>query len=428
MDSGRRFDPSKYLRTIKTRSGRQEPYLPVPARLLWLRAEHPNATVTTEALRLDERHAVFKATITLPNGGTGMGHGSEAASDFGDFIEKAETKAIGRALAALGYGSEFAEIADDPAIASATEVLPAPAAVALPATVPPPAPPAPLPAPPPPPEPEPEPVRAVQPVQPPPPEPLAPARPERPARYTDEARAERGDRSERNERNERGERSERAERTDRSDRFAPPPPRTLGIERPVRAERADYSAPERPTERERPLRPERAERAERYEPAAEPTAPPRPTLMERSARPERVGRARDISPVAPITSAAPVTSTEPAEMEGQMPPPTPLRRTGRTLTGRAASETSAPTPTTSTPTPTAEVTLEPVASAETTSESENEPDDATISTTSFWRWARNQGFADRRAVEAAIGKSMETMTPREAFYRLREAVARGQTS
>ncbi|HKG29607.1 MAG TPA: hypothetical protein VKB01_10775, partial [Thermomicrobiales bacterium] len=37
------------------------------------------------------------------------GYGSETASDFPDFIEKAETKAIGRALNALGYGAQFGD-------------------------------------------------------------------------------------------------------------------------------------------------------------------------------------------------------------------------------------------------------------------------------------------------------------------------------
>jgi ssDNA-binding Zn-finger/Zn-ribbon topoisomerase 1 len=32
----------------------------------------------------------------------------ESKRDFGDFIEKAETKAVGRALAMLGYGTQFA--------------------------------------------------------------------------------------------------------------------------------------------------------------------------------------------------------------------------------------------------------------------------------------------------------------------------------
>jgi len=34
------------------------------------------------------------------------------------------------------------------------------------------------------------------------------------------------------------------------------------------------------------------------------------------------------------------------------------------------------------------------------------------------------GERDRRAVEAATGKSMDAMTPREAYYRLKEVLAR----
>ncbi len=46
--------------------------------------------------------------MVLPSGGRATGYGSEAQGDFADYIEKAETKAIGRALAALGYGTQFA--------------------------------------------------------------------------------------------------------------------------------------------------------------------------------------------------------------------------------------------------------------------------------------------------------------------------------
>jgi hypothetical protein len=53
--------------------------------------------------------AIFKATVTVPSGGKATGYGSESASDFPDFIEKAETKAIGRALNALGYGAQFGD-------------------------------------------------------------------------------------------------------------------------------------------------------------------------------------------------------------------------------------------------------------------------------------------------------------------------------
>jgi hypothetical protein len=99
------FDPSKYLVNL---NGRGE-YLEVKWRLLWLRTEHPEAIIETEMVRVEERDAIFKAHVTIPGGGSATGWGSESAGDFRDFIEKAETKAIGRALAALGYGTQFCQ-------------------------------------------------------------------------------------------------------------------------------------------------------------------------------------------------------------------------------------------------------------------------------------------------------------------------------
>lgn len=96
------FEPSRYLTQI---SGRD--YLEVKWRLLWLRTEHPDAAIDTELVRDDGATAVFKARVSLPAGGVASGWGSESADDFGDYLEKAETKALGRALAALGFGTQF---------------------------------------------------------------------------------------------------------------------------------------------------------------------------------------------------------------------------------------------------------------------------------------------------------------------------------
>jgi hypothetical protein len=66
-------------------------------------------------LEHSDSHAIFKATVCVPAeapgemGALATGYGSETASDFGDFIEKAETKAVGRALAALGLGTQFCD-------------------------------------------------------------------------------------------------------------------------------------------------------------------------------------------------------------------------------------------------------------------------------------------------------------------------------
>ena len=98
------FDASKYLTKL---SGKD--YLEVKWRLLWLRTLHPDAVVETELVKHGAGLALFRARVTVPGAGSATGWGSETAEDFGDFIEKAETKALGRALAALGYGTQFCE-------------------------------------------------------------------------------------------------------------------------------------------------------------------------------------------------------------------------------------------------------------------------------------------------------------------------------
>ena len=98
------FNPNDHMMKLKGKD-----YLQVAWRLVWFREDHPDFGINTEALSLTEDHAIFKATITDANGiQLSSGHGSESKKDFGDYIEKAETKAIGRALAMLGYGTQFA--------------------------------------------------------------------------------------------------------------------------------------------------------------------------------------------------------------------------------------------------------------------------------------------------------------------------------
>ena len=84
-------------------------YLQVAWRLVWFREDHPDWGINAECVEQDQEHAIFKATICDENGiQKSSGHGSESKRDFGDFLEKAETKAVGRALAMLGYGTQFA--------------------------------------------------------------------------------------------------------------------------------------------------------------------------------------------------------------------------------------------------------------------------------------------------------------------------------
>lgn len=96
------FEPKNYLTRI---SGAD--YLEVKWRLVWFRNENPNGNIHTDLVSHEDNTAVFRARVEIPDAGSATGWGSESASDFGDYVEKAETKALGRALAALGYGTQF---------------------------------------------------------------------------------------------------------------------------------------------------------------------------------------------------------------------------------------------------------------------------------------------------------------------------------
>lgn len=100
-------DYAKLLIAPKGRGERN--YLEVKYRLQLLREVFPEAQVTTECQLLDAENnfACFRARVQLPNGAVGEGTGSETSGDFRDYIEKAETKAIGRALSAAGIGWQY---------------------------------------------------------------------------------------------------------------------------------------------------------------------------------------------------------------------------------------------------------------------------------------------------------------------------------
>ncbi len=86
-------------------------YLEVKWRMVWFRKDHRENTKTVikdKIIDREQRFAYFELEVTDSKGNTEMGVGSETGQDFYDYIEKAYTKAYGRALAALGYGTQFA--------------------------------------------------------------------------------------------------------------------------------------------------------------------------------------------------------------------------------------------------------------------------------------------------------------------------------
>jgi hypothetical protein len=128
----RLFSPHEHIIQIKSDQSVRD-YLPVQWRLVWFRSLCPEGTIETEIIHLDldreteeevlawnnerrrsekvVKHAkglvVFKATVSDGKGGVATGTKMEKAASFSDWLEKAETGAIGRALAALGYGTQF---------------------------------------------------------------------------------------------------------------------------------------------------------------------------------------------------------------------------------------------------------------------------------------------------------------------------------
>lgn len=106
------FDFKRHL--IKVQGGRQ--YLPVSARLIWFRQEHPDWGIETELLEInhEKQYALFRARIYNAEGKLmAMGTKKEDIKGFGDYIEKAETGAVGRALSLCGYGTQFSPDLDE---------------------------------------------------------------------------------------------------------------------------------------------------------------------------------------------------------------------------------------------------------------------------------------------------------------------------
>lgn len=102
-----RFDVKDYIITVQ---GGKE-YLPVAGRLVWFREEHPDWGIRTKPveINIEKAYAIFNAEVIDAEGHLiGSGTKVETAKGFPDFIEKAETGAIGRALAVCGYGTQFA--------------------------------------------------------------------------------------------------------------------------------------------------------------------------------------------------------------------------------------------------------------------------------------------------------------------------------
>ena len=112
------FDPNKYmLKLPKSKKiigdngmvkweKTETDYLPVAARIAWFRREHPLWSIITKVEKWGDKAVVMKAVIKDMLGTViATARKKETEIGFPDYIEKAETGAIGRALAMCGYGT-----------------------------------------------------------------------------------------------------------------------------------------------------------------------------------------------------------------------------------------------------------------------------------------------------------------------------------
>lgn len=104
------------MRNYRTTKGTELPllnlrgkeYLEVKYRLVWFREDHPDWSIETELKSVTDVSAYARAVIRDDQGRIiATSHKFESIQGFPDFIEKAETGAIGRALALIGYGTQF---------------------------------------------------------------------------------------------------------------------------------------------------------------------------------------------------------------------------------------------------------------------------------------------------------------------------------
>lgn len=98
-----KFNPNEKLTNIKGKE-----YLEVKWRIVWFREDHPDWSIETEVVERGQGWALMKASVKNAEGKVvATAHKAETKQGFGDYLEKAETGSIGRALALCGYGTQF---------------------------------------------------------------------------------------------------------------------------------------------------------------------------------------------------------------------------------------------------------------------------------------------------------------------------------
>lgn len=114
------FEPKNYLREETTEDGRSF-YLDTKFRLLWYRLKYPDGKLVKIPKALNKDYATFEVRVYshkddptenfLANGFASR-YKDDENEKFGlNFVESAETAALGRALKDAGFGTQFCDVA-----------------------------------------------------------------------------------------------------------------------------------------------------------------------------------------------------------------------------------------------------------------------------------------------------------------------------
>jgi hypothetical protein len=105
--SNKIYMQSPYMVKLKGRD-----YLIVAGRILWFRDEHPDGAIITTPIIAGDAIVAVKCEIVIDGTARASGmatvRAGKGTSWDGREVEKAETAAIGRALASAGFGTQFA--------------------------------------------------------------------------------------------------------------------------------------------------------------------------------------------------------------------------------------------------------------------------------------------------------------------------------
>lgn len=115
MNAVEGFNPAEFTRQLPNDDGSMSLYLDVKYRLLWFRLHHPDGKIDSQIVHVDDKSAVVCCRLYADKKDADDQFVAKSCAQryatqekYGDrYLEVAETAAMGRVLAAAGYGTQF---------------------------------------------------------------------------------------------------------------------------------------------------------------------------------------------------------------------------------------------------------------------------------------------------------------------------------